>query len=340
MGTWITTANQFTSFLSDRVGYKSGLALSRENMLELLDSRDPLASIVSNTSDEVVRIRTNHILDSFQILLHRLGVIDKPFVGHAPTLLDLEYMNKPQEQALFRDVLKYLGEVHFDKGKQSIFDGFDEDAYFIQVEQKYGVDALSISKKLVSLTKLSEEATPWDWFSARVVDWSSPIELRALFESESLDSMYGTFLDQRYINYLAQNVDKISTMHWRKFEALTAEYYEKQGYTVELGAGRNDGGVDVRVWAPNASHEEAPVTIVQCKRTKAKIDKVLVKSLWADVIDEQAKSGVIVTSSYFSPGAREVCKARKYPIREANRDTVISWLNDLKATGKGVYMGE
>ncbi|WP_181281603.1 restriction endonuclease [Aeromonas veronii] len=129
-------------------------------------------------------------------------------------------------------------------------------------------------------------------------------------------------------------------MNWRKFEALTAEYFERSGYRVEIGEGRNDGGVDIRVWGQVDNKSLAPVTLVQCKRTKSKIDKVLVKSLWADVVDENASSGVIVTTSYFSPGASQVCKARKYPIREANRDTVMSWLKELKKTGRGVFMGE
>lgn len=340
MGTWVTTNTGFRSFLSDRIGYKSGLALNNTEMIGLLDSNDPLIDIFKSQNEELVRIRTNHIEDTFQIMLYRLGVTTREFVGHAPTILDMEFMHSQSKRALFKKVLQLLGETHFDQGRNSIFDGFDEDSYYECIRMGLGVEALEIARRLVSLTKASEEASPWDWLSARVTEWHSSIELKELFESESLEAMYGNFLDQRYINYLASNSEKLSTMHWRKFEALTAEYFERKGYKVQIGEGRNDGGIDVRVWSKNSKCDEPPVQLIQCKRTKSKIDKVLVKSLWADVVDESAKGGLIVTTSSFSPGASEVCKVRKYPIREASRKTVIKWLNELRKTGKGVFMGE
>ncbi|EOY5737063.1 TPA: restriction endonuclease [Enterobacter ludwigii] len=340
MGTWGTTSASFKSFFSDRVGYKSGLALDNDEIIQLLDKNDPLLDIFTNHKEELCRIRTNHIEDTFQKVLYRLGVTPNDFIGHAPTLLDIEFRNEPSKHKLFKQVLSYLGESHFDKGKHSIFIDFDEDQYYKNIQVQFGSEALNIARRLVELTKDSEEASPWDWLSARVFDWESPLELRDLFESESLDAMYGTFIDQRYLNYLSINTDKLDLMHWRQFEALTAEYFERKGYRVDIGSGRNDGGIDVRVWHPNANTFDSPVQIIQCKRTKSKIDKVLVKSLWADVIDENAKGGIIVTTSSFSPGAVAVCKARKYPVREANRETVIQWLNELRKIGRGVFMGD
>lgn len=55
--------------------------------------------------------------------------------------------------------------------------------------------------------------------------------------------MYGTFIDQRYLNNLSINTDKLDLMHWRQFEALTAEYFERKGYRVDIGSGRNDGAL-------------------------------------------------------------------------------------------------
>jgi len=340
MGSWITTNTTFRSFLSDRIGYKSGLALNNSEMIELLDKGSPLIDIFKNSKEEVVRIRTHNIENAFQRILYRLGVTSKEFVGHAPTLLDLEFMHSPNQRVLLKKVLKFLGDTHFNQGKKSIFDSFDEDRFYENIQIDLGSEALKIGRRLVTLTKENEEASPWDWLSARVTEWKSPIELKMLFKSESLDAMYGNFIDQRYINYLASNTAQLSSMHWRKFEALTAEYFERKGYRVDIGAGRNDGGIDVRVWSAHSNPNDPPVQLVQCKRTKSKIDKVLVKSLWADVVDENAKGGLIVTTSAFLPGAREVCKVRNYPIREANRETVIQWLNELKKTGKGVFMGE
>ncbi|ELI6423798.1 hypothetical protein RRM51_003237, partial [Aeromonas veronii] len=110
MGKWVTTNTAFTSFLSDRVGYKSGLALSRDEMVDLLDKSDPLLNIIKNDNEKLVRIPTDQIEDSFQIILCRLGVIEQPFVGHGPTLLKFEFLNNPEQQFLLQQVLQHLGE--------------------------------------------------------------------------------------------------------------------------------------------------------------------------------------------------------------------------------------
>ncbi|GEM_PF-6903413 len=44
---------------------------------------------------------------------------------------------------------------------------------------------------------------------------------------------------------------------------------------------------------------------MQCKRYKTKIEKMVVKSLWADIQEYGAESGLIVTISSLSPGAEK-----------------------------------
>jgi restriction system protein len=161
-------------------------------------------------------------------------------------------------------------------------------------------------------------------------------ELKNLFESESLETQYGRFLDQRYIDYLAQNL--VGEINWRKFEGLTAEFFAREGYHVDLGPGRSDDGIDVRLWRDK--NDGPPTLLVQCKRQQAKIDKMVVKSLCADVEHHKAGSGLIVTTSSLSMGARETCVARSYPIREANRETVAKWIKRMRTPSSGVFLGE
>jgi restriction system protein len=79
---------------------------------------------------------------------------------------------------------------------------------------------------------------------------------------------------------------------------------------------------------------------VQCKRQKDKIDKMVVKSLFADVEHHKAQSGLIVTTSSLSKGARQVCIARNYPIQEANRDTIGKWVKGMRTPNAGVFLGD
>jgi len=141
----------------------------------------------------------------------------------------------------------------------------------------------------------------------RRIAWVDTIALADLFRSESLDTYYGAFFDQRFIDYLYSNFDEIDSMNWRKFEGFTAEFFKRSGFAVEIGPGRNDDNVDVRVWPIENEKYLPPTLLVQCKRQKEKVEKVVVKALYADILDAKAQSGLIVTTSMLSPGAETIC---------------------------------
>jgi len=174
--------------------------------------------------------------------------------------------------------------------------------------------------------------SPWSPQTRR--DFGDRAELRALFESEQLPTTLDMFFDQRFIDFLHSNPDQLSSMHWRQFEGLIGERLRRAGLRVEIGPGRNDDGVDVRAWDGSA------LLLVQCKREKTKISKVVVKALAADIAFEGATAGLVVTSSSWSPGARETVSARGYPIIEAGRETVTAWLNLLRTPVAGAWLSE
>jgi restriction system protein len=87
---------------------------------------------------------------------------------------------------------------------------------------------------------------------------------------------------------------------------------------------RDDGNIDVRVWPRDADRARPPTILIQCKRQKQKVGKVVIKALYADILDENASSGLIVTTSALSPGAVKVCSARSYPIEQARREHLVT----------------
>lgn len=172
----------------------------------------------------------------------------------------------------------------------------------------------------------------------RTIEWRDTLELDTLFTSESLSVTHGQYLDQRFVDFLERNTNALDFMNWRKFEGLAAEYFAREGYAVEIGSGRADDGVDIRIWEQGTLSSSPPTILVQCKRTRRKVDKLVVKALWADVQDAQAGSGMIVTTTCLSPGARKVCHARAYSIHEADRSTIKAWLNAMRTPYSGVFM--
>jgi restriction system protein len=176
-------------------------------------------------------------------------------------------------------------------------------------------------------------------FFTRSVAHADRIALDALFASEQLPTEPERYFDQRFINYLAAQPWRLGDINWRQFEGLTAEWFQREGYKVELGPGRNDGSVDVRLWNADAPRGAPPAVIVQCKRQTRKVERVVVKALYADMLEEDADRGLVVTTSDISPGAAKDVSARAYPITTANRTQVQRWIEAMRKPDAGVIAG-
>jgi restriction system protein len=171
----------------------------------------------------------------------------------------------------------------------------------------------------------------------RYREWGNIESLSSLFSGSSNPPEIGMFIDQRYIDFLNRNEHKLGEMHWRKFEELTAEYFHRQGYEVQLGPGSGDDGIDLRVWNRSDTNDYPPLMIVQCKRHKnKKVEKVVVKGLYADILDSGADIGLLVTSTALSPVARDTINLRGYPIEEIDNVGVKSWVKELRTPGTGI----
>lgn len=208
-------------------------------------------------------------------------------------------------------------------------------SFIEDVFEKHGRDGLEMAMFLLRSQNAQLIASPFG--PAGQVEWKDIIDFKDLFESEGLNAAYGKFIDQRFIDFLHRNFDEIDRMHWRKFEQLTAEYLERQGFTVNLGPGRGDDGVDVRAWLKN-DKSTGPSLIVQCKRQRDPVAKVVVKALYADVLHERATSGLLVTTSRLARGANESRIARAYPIEVADRPTLRAWIESLRRPGAGNFV--
>jgi restriction system protein len=214
---------------------------------------------------------------------------------------------------------------------------FDYTPVAQEAARRLGRDGGRLALQYYESMELSLLQNPWS--RIRRVEWKDVAQLDDLFTSESLETHHGSYLDQRFIDYLSANFSAVDAMNWRKFEGLACEYLEREGYRIEISSGRNDGGIDARAWKSDAERSGPPTILVQCKRQKAKIEKVVVKALWADVVDEGAKSGLVVTTSELSPGAAAVVSARSYPIDGAERSKIRSWIEAMRTPNSGVFLG-
>jgi restriction system protein len=324
-------ASAFAASLSEDAGERSGLALSKDQLVEHLREDHPFRIMLTG-EERIQRVESEEYADTVGDLLYALGAADEPGM---PTLGQRLIRNLgPDWRALvdIEGVLQVEAVANHHLRRRSETGTLDRTALDADIEQAVGVYRAAILEHLLDAMSVHLARSPFFTREKRAED---PVALTSLFESERLPVVGSDFFDQRFVNYLSSRPELLKEINWRQFEGLTAEWLARNGYKVELGSGRDDGGVDVRAWNAGAKASAPPVMIVQCKREKRKIGKVVVKALWADVHAERAESGLIVTTNDISPGAARVVEARAYPITVANRDEVKRWLQAMRKPGAG-----
>lgn len=333
MGGIIMSGARWVGELSDIAGFKVGIAADRD-ALRAGAERVQLGSDLVPVMDDLdvqYRIRSEIVAELVRGILIHLGDPDASDDRPISIALQEDLAGLPDLDCVMKAITQNLPLVTSGRS------GFESAAFLAAMEAACGPSGRTAGLHAMRLLEARSRVSPWSRIRRR--EWADVLELRELFESEEVAATYGTFFDQRFIDFLAANFAEVDRMHWRKFEALAAEWYDRMGYDVELGPGRDDDGVDLRAW-PQGGRVGPPVLVAQCKREKGKISKVVLKALFADVQYEKAGKGVIVTTSRFAPGTERVNTERGYGIEEANREVVQQWVTQLRTPGTGVFLGE
>jgi hypothetical protein len=120
------------------------------------------------------------------------------------------------------------------------------------------------------------------------------------------------------IAHLADHPELMYELHPRRFEHLVAELYRRRGFEATLTPSSGDEGVDVYV--VRRDDLGTSLTVVQAKRyaPDRKIGAGVVRELVGTLDLQRASSAVLITTSFFEPGARRVEEQLRY--RLALRD--------------------
>ena len=333
MGSIHFPAGRLFGSLSDIIGTKSGLALTKPQIFRIFEEEGRFQEY---RNDAYFRVHSTEFEEMVELLLYKVGRLES-INNVSPMAALIRKYGRDKDNI---DVITDIGDMFLSMLNEFFSTNpppnttIDPSSFMRQAMQKHGKRGLDMAYDVIQA-----QATQLEIKSAHfpvIREWKNIIELNELFASEGLMDQQGAFVDQRYIDYINRNFEQIDEIHWRKFEGLTADYFARQGFQIELGPGRNDDGVDVRVWPSGEALDKPPAIIIQCKRQKAPISKVIVKSLYADVLHYQAKSGLIVTTSELSPGAKATHTVRSYPVSEANRENLRQWIAEMRKPGMGV----
>lgn len=109
-------------------------------------------------------------------------------------------------------------------------------------------------------------------------------------------------------DHFAKRPGDLRSLEWRQYEEFLDAVFKNQGFITELGTGRNDGGVDLRIYQ-NAAVPEM-VTLVQAKRNARRpVQADAVAALWSRAMLANASKAIFATTSYFRPGDQKFAKS-------------------------------
>jgi HJR/Mrr/RecB family endonuclease len=136
--------------------------------------------------------------------------------------------------------------------------------------------------------------------------------------------------NEQILERLRARPQDIHRIGHRKFEELIAELLEDMDFDVELTQATRDGGRDV------LAYWNSPVgrllILVEAKkyRPDRTIGVQLVRTLYGTLMDEQANSAMIVTTSDFSPDARSFEAKHKWQLGLKNYTDLVGWIENYK----------
>ncbi|GAB1544817.1 hypothetical protein NUACC21_74930 [Scytonema sp. NUACC21] len=338
MGRILNTRQGHLDVFQNLIGIKSGLALKNNESIEILELTHKAiekTGIVlggaikwwQGNSQELISVRVENLQKNLIHILHSLGAIsnlDEP----------RDILNKFLDRELGRDFRKKTWE-------------FIEIFSFVQICLNIStffpemLPIPDVPSKIETLVEKFKNSQEFGEYCRRNLmgrhlpirrEWNGLLLLSDLFNSEEppINTIAGQYFDQRYIDYLNVQPEKIQNIQWRQFEYLTAEYFQRNGYQVEVCQGRKDGGKDV-ILRKEIGTVGPELIIVQCKRYAESnpVDIDTVKAFWTTVNESGATRGLIITTSRLTSGAKTFCEAHKYRLTPAESDTVRLWLQNL-----------
>ena len=313
----VTSVQGLIDTLIELVGIKSGLAITEDELFAILERAYAATEIEPGDSDrwwEAPRDsglapRAEEIETDFLLVMRGVGAIPDT---RTPMELAINWVGEhaPREHGeSFEDYVQRVQQILMAAIGE---DGLPSEAAELGAE---------VRKRWILNRSLPERR-----------DWDGIIALSDLFHSEDIPAatVTGAHFDQRFIDYLLAQPERLRAIHWRQFEYLCGEYFRRNGYTVEVTPPRGDGGIDV-IARRDKGIVGPELILIQAKRlanTYVEINDV--KALWSDAEEHKATRAVIVTTTRLEAGARAFCEARKYKINAAEGEDVRRWLAHMR----------
>ena len=138
-------------------------------------------------------------------------------------------------------------------------------------------------------------------------------------------------LNSELYEHFGKNSDQLTRLDWRKFEMLITELLQAQGFEAELGPGRADGGIDIRLLQRDPIGDI--LTLVQVKKYDVKhpIRLQAIQALHGVKEAEDADNSMFVTTSRYLMSAKNFASRDNVQMKLYVSDDVRKWCADANA---------
>jgi HJR/Mrr/RecB family endonuclease len=116
----------------------------------------------------------------------------------------------------------------------------------------------------------------------------------------------------------------------RKFEEIIAEILSDMGCEVELTQATKDGGKDILAYVNTDFGKLLCLVETKHYRKDRTIGVDIVRNLYGTFCDYEANSAMLVTTSKFSPDARQFQQRHKYQLSLKDYTDIASWILKYK----------
>ena len=123
--------------------------------------------------------------------------------------------------------------------------------------------------------------------------------------------------------------ENLLKVQWRDFEVLIYEILRNQGFGVELGPGRGDGGIDLTLFQKDPIGDILTAVQVKRYRSDRKIDLQAVQALHGAATANEIPNSAFVTTSNYLPSARSFAGRENVPMDLYTSRDVIRWCNQV-----------
>jgi HJR/Mrr/RecB family endonuclease len=140
--------------------------------------------------------------------------------------------------------------------------------------------------------------------------------------------------NQAMVDALRKRPEDIFKLSSRKYEELVAELLSDMGYDVELTPATRDGGKDILAYFKTDCGTFLCLVEAKRYRSDRKIGVELVRTLYGTLLDYQANSAMMVTSSSFSKDAHEFQKRHEYQLSLRDYTDLTGWIQNYGSRTK------